>query len=120
MSIYDEMRALASEIMPEFKQGDIRYVDITSDPGASPDEAGTPVETVSAQLNATARPVSTKYVDGTHIVQSDRQVTVPNDGVATPDISGKMRIDGVDYKIIDIMPRPAAGDPITWAVIVRR
>lgn len=120
MSIYDEMRAVVSEVMPEFKQGDIRYVSVTNAAGAAPDEVGSTTETVSDPLNATARPVSTKYVDGTHVVRSDRQVTIPNDGIATPDINGKVRIDGVDYKIIDLMPRPAAGDPISWTVIVRR
>lgn len=120
MSIYDDMRAVASELMPEFKQGDIRYVTYTSAPGSSPDEAGEPVPNVSDPLNATARPVSTKYVDGTHIVQSDRQVVIPNEGIATPSIEGLLRIDGVDYKIIDLMPNPAAGEPIVWTVIVRR
>lgn len=120
MTIYDEIRAVASDVMAEFKQGDIRYVSIGVADGAAPDEAATPVETVSAQLNATARSVSTKYVDGTHIVQSDKQVQIPNDGIATPNITGKVRIDGVDHKIIEVMPRPAAGIPITWTLIVRR
>lgn len=120
MTIYDDLRAVASDVMAEFKQGDIRYVTISVAAGATPDEAAVPVETVSAQLNATARSVSTKYVDGTHIVQSDKQVQIPNDGIATPDIDGKIRIDGVDHKIIEIMPRPAAGEPVTWTLIVRR
>lgn len=120
MSIYDDLRAVATEIMPDFKQGDIRYVSVTNVAGSAPDEVGSTSETVSAPLNAVARPVSTKYVDGTHIVQSDRQVVIPNDGITTPDMTGKVRIDGVNYKIINIMPRPAAGDPITWTVIVRR
>lgn len=120
MSIYDEARQIAADVMPEFKQGDIRYVSISSAAGATPDRAGTPVKTASEPLNATARPVSTKYVDNSHIVQSDKQVTIPNDGIATPEIDGMIRIDGVDHKIIEIMPRPAAGSPVVWTVVVRR
>lgn len=120
MSIYDELRPIAAQVMDEFKQGDIRYITVTAAAGATPDQSGTPVETPSDQLSATARSVSTKYVDGTHIVQSDVQINMPNDGKATPTMTGKFSIDGVVYKIIEIMPRPAAGDPITWTVIVRR
>ena len=120
MSIYDEMRAVANEVFPEFKQGDIRFVSVTNTAGGSPDEDGSTTRTVSEPLNATARPVSTKYLADTSIVESDIQVTIPNDGIATPTINGFIRIDGSDYKIIALMPRPAADDPITWTAIVRR
>lgn len=117
-NFYDDMRAVASEVFAEFKQGTVAYVGLTSVAGATPDAPGAPVETATT-INATVRPVSTKYVDGSHIVQSDRQVSMPNDGT-TPQMSGFMRIDGVDHKIIEIMPRPAAGTPVTYTVIVRR
>lgn len=120
MSIYDDMRGVASELFAEFKQGMIEYIGVTSTAGGSPDEPATVTDASPVALNATARPVSTKYVDGTHIVQSDKQVTIPNNGKAEPSINGFLRIDGVRHKIIEIMPRPAAGDPITWTVIVRR
>ncbi len=115
---YSDLRAVASNVLSEFKQGSVSYVRMQSVVGATPDDPGTPIEVVSP-LNATVRPVSTKYVDGSHIIQSDRQVTMPNDGIE-PKMSGFIRIDGSDHKIIEIMPRPAAGDPITYTVIVRR
>lgn len=120
MSIYDEMRDVATELFVEFKQGVIQYVPVVTTAGGSPDEPASSSRGDPITLNATARPVSTKYVDGSHIIQSDRQVTIPNNGKATPEMKGFIRIDGVDYKIIQIMPRPAAGDPISWTVIVRR
>lgn len=106
--------------MQEFKQGTVQWVPIVTTAGATPDEPGSSSKGTPVTLNATARPVSTKYVNGSHIVQSDRQVTIPNDGLATPDMSGFIRIDDVDYKIIEVLPIPAAGDPVTWTVIVRR
>lgn len=119
MSIYDEMRGVASDLIAEFKQGVIEYVRLVPQTGSTPDDPLPPVPQ-SVTINAVARPVSTKYVDGTHIVRSDKQVTIPNDGRAVPDMSGSVRIDGSTHKIIEIMPRPAAGEPIVWIVVVRR
>ncbi len=115
---YSDLQAVASDVMSEFKQGVVRYVELTPVEGATPDDPGEP-ERVATAVNATVRPVSTKYVDGSHIVQSDRQIAMPNDGVV-PDSSGMFEIDDVEYKIIDIMPRPAAGTPVAFTVIVRR
>lgn len=120
MSIYDDMRSVASDLMAEFKHGVIQYIGVTTTAGGTPDEPGSSVKADPITLNAVARPVSTKYVDSSHIVQSDKQITIPNDGLATPTMAGFIRIDGVDHKIIEIMARPAAGDPISWTVIVRR
>jgi hypothetical protein len=119
-SVYDEMRVVAAELMddPDFKQGVVRYISYAVPAGTSPDEGGEPVATATV-LKATVRPVSTKYVDGSHIVQSDRQVTVANTGTE-PSMEGSIEIDGVVYKIIEIMPRPAAGTPVVYTVIVRR
>lgn len=117
-NFYEEMQSVASGVLAEFKQGTIIYVGLTAQPGATPDDPGVPTE-VQTTVNAVARAVSTKYVDGTHIVQSDRQVTMPGDG-PVPDMNGYMLIDGVRYKIVEIMPIPAAGTPVTFIVIVRR
>ncbi len=119
MSVYDDARAVASELFAEFKQGTVVYRTLTAAAGATPDNPGTPVPS-DVPLNATARPVSTKYVDNSHIMQSDIQVTIPNDDVVTPTLRGSLVIDGVPYKIIEIMARPAAGSPVTWTMIVRR
>ena len=119
MTIYDDMRAVALDVMNEFQQGDISYVEIQRTEGATPDDPDEPVP-VPYKLTATARPVSTKYVDGSHIIQSDRQITMPNDGRVEPDMSGYVTIDQSSFKIIEIMPRPAAGRPVVWLLIVRR
>lgn len=117
-NFYEEMQAVAADVLAEFKQGTVIYVGLKAQAGATPDDPGEPVETQTA-VNAAARAVSTKYVDGTHIVQSDRQVTMPGNG-PVPDMNGYMLIDGVRYKIVEIMPIPAAGTPVTFILIVRR
>lgn len=115
---YQEMQAVAAEVLAQFKQGTVVYVALTAQAGATPDDPGVPVD-VPHPVNATVKPVSMKYVDGTNIVQSDRQVTMPGDGVE-PDSNGYMLIDGARYKIIEIKRIPAAGTPVTFIVIVRR
>lgn len=118
MSIYDDMQGVASDIFAEFKQGTIAYVQLQTVAGGTPDEPAVNVE-VTTTLNATARPVSTKYVDGSHIFRSDVQVSIPADAI-TPLMAGYLTIDGARYKIIEIQRIPAAGTPIVYILIVRR
>lgn len=114
---YQEMQAVASDLLGEFKQGVIQYVALT--PGTGPrDNPGEPTETPHT-INATARGVSFKYVDGTNIVSSDLQLTMPGDGIA-PEMTGFIRVDGVRYKIVQIVRKPAAGTPVAWTVIFRK
>ena len=118
MSIYDEMQGVAKELFADFQQGSIIYVELQPAAGATPDDPGNPVR-VEHPLTATARPVSTKYVDGSHIVQSDRQVSMPGGGVE-PQMSGFLLIDGTQHKIIGIKRIPEAGTVISYILIVRR
>lgn len=133
MSIYDDMRAVASEVIGEFAQGSIAYVELQPQAGATPDAPLPPVE-VTYPVNGVTRPVEFKYVDGTDIVQSDEQFTIPaldaeravalapnDDQVGfTPSMEGYATIDGKRAKIVGVKRIPAAGDPITYVVIVRR
>ena len=118
MTIYDDARNIAGEIFTEFKQGVVKYVTTQAPAGATPDDPGEPVRT-AVHINSTVRPVSTKYVDGSHIVQSDRQVAMPNQGII-PDMDGSIEIDGMTHKIIEVMPRPSAGPAVVFILIVRR
>ena len=121
MSIYDDLRQISSQLHVEFRQGVVQYVPLTVPAGARPDAPGTPVKGTPVSLNSVARPVSTKYVDGTSVLQTDKQLSIPNDGVSpVPTVGHFIRIDGVDHKIEMVMTRPAAGDPISWTVIVRQ
>lgn len=121
MSIYDDLRQASSELHAEFKQGDVRYVPVTVPVGSRPDEPLAPTKGTPVPINAVARPVSTKYVDGTSVVRTDKQLSIPNDGVSpTPVMGHFIRIDGVDHKINVIMARPAAGSSVSWTVIVRK
>lgn len=119
MSIYDDARLAASDLLAEFQHGTVQYIPIEKTAGDAPHRSGGSVRGDPVDLKTVARPVSTKYVDGTNIVQSDLQVPMPNNGVE-PSIEGFVRVDGKDHKIIEIMPKPASGDPVLWILIVRR
>lgn len=123
MSIYDDMRAVASEVIGEFAQGSIVYIELQPQAGATPDAPLPPVP-VEHPINGVTRPVEYKYVDGTQIVQSDEQFTIAaldaESAGFTPDMKDHTTIDGRGAKIVGIKRIPAAGDPITFVIIVRR
>jgi hypothetical protein len=121
MSIYDDLRQVSNDLHAEFKQGTISYVSMVVGAGARPDLPTSAAKGMAVPINSVARPVSTKYVDSTNVVMTDKQVSIPNDGVSpVPQLGHFIRIDGVDHKIIMSMARPAAGVPINWTVIVRK
>lgn len=114
---YEEMQAVASDVIAEFAQGSIAYVEIT--PGAGPaDDPGAPTETVHP-IDAVARGVAFKYVDRTTVVGSELQITMPGDGVE-PSMNGFIRVDEKTYKIVKIIRKPSAGTVVAWTVIFRK
>jgi hypothetical protein len=118
MGFYDDMQAVARDVIGEFAQGTIIYVELQPQEGGTPDDPLPPVS-VEHSIDAVTRPVEFKYVDGTQIVQSDEQFTMPGGGVE-PTMDGKATIDGRACKIVGIKRIPAAGTVITYTVIVRR
>jgi hypothetical protein len=137
-SFYQDMQDIASELITEFKQGTIQYVDVA--PGTGPaDEPGSG-ETTTLTIDAVARSVQFKYINNTDIVQSDSQITLSGaiissldvlwDGSTlwdnltgwstdTLDIRGWFTIDGAKAKIIKVKRVPQAGTPVAFIVIVR-
>lgn len=115
---YDEMRAVTSDVFGEFKQGSMQLVRMTRPAGSTPDDPGEAVPTPT-DINATARPVSQRYINGTHIDGTETEVSMPNDGTE-PQMDDFVNIDGVRYKIVRIMRRPAAGTAVSFTLIVKR
>lgn len=117
-SFYEEMQTVAKDVFGEFKQGTIRYVTMTTAAGATPDEPGTVTPSYTS-LNATARPVSRHYVDGTQIIGVETEVSFAA-GSVVPTVDGSVEIDGTTYKIVRVMQRPAAGTAVAYTLIVKR
>ena len=115
--IYSDLQNVAADLFAEFKQGEIAYIQIV--PGTDrPDDPGEPSEVVHP-IDATAQSVQFKYVDGTSILTTDEQISMPGKGVE-PEMNGFVTVDGERYKIIGIKPKPAAGPVVAYAVIYRK
>lgn len=119
MSIYDEITPAVRDAMALAKQGTIALVSVT--PGTGPvDDPGEPVE-ISHNLDAVARGVSFKYVQGGLADASDLQVTFAASlEVPDPKLSDWVTIDGIRHKVVQVLPKPAGGTPLVFTLIVRR
>lgn len=118
MAFYDDMQAVASEILAEFKQGIIEYVKIT--PGVGPiDNPGAPT-ILKTELDAAARGVQFKYVQNSLAVASDGQVTAAVHPDVVPNVKDFIDLDGIRHKIVSIIPKPLVGTTVAWIFIVRK
>lgn len=115
---YDDMASVAAEVIGEFKQGAVRYIAITKANGPA-DNPGTPSETATV-INAVCRGVQFRYVDGTNVVTSDGQLTMPANAGVTPSINGFIEVDGRRHRIAQISAIPPAGTPVAYRVIYKR
>src|SRR5512139_704123 len=110
MTIYDDLRVIASEVLAEFQQGSVTLVRRTygvPDP-QTPWTPGDVTETTEYTLAAVVRGVKKQHVDGTLILASDLMVTC-NADLVEPLMSDVLKIDGVPHAIRRIEPIPAAG-----------
>lgn len=118
MGFYEELQAFASETLAEFRQGTVVLTRTSYDPGPEkPWEPGVPyVETFT--LDAVVKAVDDKYVDGTTILATDRQVMC---AVLPVEIEpgDEITIDDVAVTIVKTMRTPAAGTAVAWKLIVR-
>lgn len=115
---YNDMQNVATSLINEFEQGVVQYVEVTAGDGP-PDNPGLPTE-VFHTVNAVARGVSFKYVDGTSIFSTDEQITISGDQVFTPNGDGFVVVDTVRYKVIKIIRKPAAGTAVAYTIIYRK
>lgn len=117
MGFYDDMQGIARDVLTQFQQGVINYVQIT--PGNGPvDNPGSSTQT-RFLIPATATGVQFKYVQNGLAVASDLQIAAPIDPRFVPDMKGFIEVDGKAYKIVAIKPIPPAGTPVVNVIIFR-
>lgn len=119
MGFYDDMQAIASDVLAEFKQGVVTLTRTTfasSDP-ATPWVPGSP-STVTYTLDATVKGVSQQFVDGTLIKMTDLEVTAAVFAVE-PAASDVMAIDGKAVTVLKTIRIPSAGTAVAHKFIVR-
>lgn len=124
MSIYSDLQGIASGLFAEFKQGTVNHIQIVSGTGSA-DDPGTPSE-VSRAINATVQNVAGNTGKGAQsFIKNGLAIIgdlIVSTGVPTVAFSMKdfIEIDGVRYKIVGILPKPAAGTPVAFMLIVRK
>lgn len=117
MGFYDDMQGVARDVLTEFQQGVIKYVQIT--PGNGPVDNPGPSTPTKFIIPATATGVQFKYVQKALAVASDLQISAPIDPRFVPDMKGFIEVDGKTYKIVAIQPIPPAGTPVVNVIIFR-
>lgn len=118
MGFYDDMQAVATDVLKEFKQGTVVYIAVT--PGNGPvDNPGQPTKT-RTEVYAAVRGIKFKYVQVSLAVASDLQVTIAVDPAIVPKMTDFIEVDGVIYKIIQVLPKPAAGTVVAHVLIIRK
>lgn len=114
--IYQELQGLARELLDEFSQGTITFIQVT--PGNGPKQnPGPPVETPHP-FEGVMRGVKFRYIDGTTIVATDLQCTMPA-GIVEPKLPGFILADGVKYKVIKVDRKPSIGVAVAYTIIVK-
>lgn len=118
MSFYGELALTADDLLKEFGQAvTIR----TQTPGEYDPETGTsaitPVDTVG---NGCVFDYGTNAIDGTMIVQGDKQLLLSPVGMATPDI-GSIAIIGDDqWNIVSVKTTAPAGVAVLFECQLRK
>lgn len=116
--IYSELQGITAEVLAEFAQGTITYIAMVPATGGTPDEPAKPKEK-KYPFNSVARGVKQRYIDGSNIVASDLQATMPG-GIVEPDISGFVLIGTKRHKIVQIDRKPAIGPAVAHVLIFKR
>lgn len=126
MTFYDDMQNVASDVLKDFKQGTIKYIEVVPGSGDA-DDPGAATENVFT-LDGAARGVASKYVDNSLILATDLQVTASVKAVnssnvvvdLTPENNGFIEIDAIRHKIVKIMKKPEAGTTVAIVFVVRK
>lgn len=118
MSIYDEMQDIARDVLGEFRQEGLRYIRVT--PGTGPKDDPGPAVVTPFDIDAAARGVAFKYVNGSTIVTTDLQLTMAVRDDVTPDMHGFVEAGGKRCKVIAVQPIPPTGVTVAHVVIFRK
>jgi len=112
------MQTLAANVIGEFLQGNITYTRMVAGDGP-PDNPGEPRE-ATITIPSVVQGVQYRYIDGTNIVASDGQLTMPANLDVVPSIEGYITVDGRRHRIIQVTAIPPAGTPVAYAIIFKR
>ena len=115
---YQRFQGVANRLLNKFNQGPIYLLRET--PGDGPAwNPGESLQSIRKCVPGTARGVSDKYVDGTLVVATDLQCTIPG-GLIEPQMTDRIEVNGQAHQIVRIDPKPASGTVAAYIVIIRK
>ena len=117
MSFYSDLRNVASGLLAEFSQGTVEIGRPATVEGVN--EWDPPTTSIQwTRINAVARGVSQKYIDGVNILATDLQITADM-GAYSPQAGDRIRVDGQEVSVLRFERIPAAGEVVATRVFVR-
>lgn len=116
MTFYAQMQGVASELLQEFDQGGLALV--VTVPGGGPAHNPLPPTQQEVPFTGTARGVTGEHLQDSLIQSSDLSVIMP--GHLNPTMTDKVMVNGKPHNIIKIIPKPAAGTPAVYELVVRK
>ena len=118
MSIYDDLQAVATELLTEFDQGDVKLIKVSSN-STAPDDHSVQNET-SYDLKAVVKGVSAKYLKEGFASVGDLEMTCAVEENIEPTINDFVVIKDLRYKIVQDFSVPAAGSVVARKFLLRR
>lgn len=115
---YKGLQKVAGDIIKKFEQGTLTLVRTVIN-RVEPWQSGPKVQS-GGVLNGTVNGVSAKYIEQSLAQTGDLQATITYDENLIPVINDSVDIDGDLYKILQVISKPAAGDPVVFVLILRR
>jgi len=118
MSIYDDLKVVASGILNEFNQGGIKLVHVSVSDNSTPDEPQT-IETVY-NLVGTVKGGDFRYDKDGFIATAEKEVIVGVlDGVQ-PSENDFIELNGYRYKIVKDLSVPGVGTKCVWKFLISK
>jgi hypothetical protein len=119
MSVYDDLREVAGEILTEFSQGTITHIRRAAAPNVyTPENPGVGALTETVIVGV-VKGVTSQYLRDTMIHASDLLLTIPASAGIVPDMLDQFRINDTNHAVVRITPKPASGTAVVYDVVVR-
>jgi hypothetical protein len=119
MSVYDDLREVAGELMIEFGQGTITHIRRAVGPNTyTPENPGVGAITETV-IKGVVRGVTFQYLRDTLVSSSDLLLTIPASAGIVPDTTDQFRINGENHAVVMVTAKPASGTTIVYDVVVR-
>ena len=117
-SLYSRLTSTTAGLLAKYKTGTVEIGRSVMTDGANPWDAPT-TSTAWTEIDAVVTGVSQRFIDGSNIVMSDRDVITQSPASFDPEAGDQLRIDGDVVAVLSVMPILAAGDAVAVRFVVR-